>query len=109
MPVALSHEVEEGPAEILTVVEEEKVEAFDIEIVSSVPQKFPATKGMVVQITDPELLKHTGGIVQGMSVSPIIKNGKVVGAVSHVFVNVLTLCYVVHIVCYLIYVVIYLN
>jgi len=97
MPVALSHEVEEGPAEILTVVEEEKVEAFDIEIVSSVPQKFPATKGMVVQITDPELLKHTGGIVQGMSGSPIIQNGKVVGAVTHVFVNDPTSGYGVHI------------
>ncbi|WP_164218208.1 SpoIVB peptidase [Virgibacillus sp. YIM 98842] len=97
MPVALSHEVEEGPAEILTVVEGEKVEAFDIEIVSSVPQKFPATKGMVVQITDPELLKHTGGIVQGMSGSPIIQNGKIVGAVTHVFVNDPTSGYGVHI------------
>jgi len=97
MPVALSHEVEEGPAEILTVVEGEKVEAFDIEIVSSVPQKFPATKGMVVQITDPELLKHTGGIVQGMSGSPIIQKGKIVGAVTHVFVNDPTSGYGVHI------------
>jgi stage IV sporulation protein B len=97
MPVALSHEVEEGPAEILTVVDGEKVEAFDIEIVSSVPQKFPATKGMVVQITDPELLKHTGGIVQGMSGSPIIQNDKIVGAVTHVFVNDPTSGYGVHI------------
>ncbi|GAB3791478.1 SpoIVB peptidase [Virgibacillus kimchii] len=97
MPVALSHEVEEGPAKILTVVDGEKVEAFDIEIVSSVPQKFPATKGMVVQITDPELLKHTGGIVQGMSGSPIIQNEKIVGAVTHVFVNDPTSGYGVHI------------
>ncbi|MFA1821586.1 SpoIVB peptidase [Virgibacillus oceani] len=97
MPIALSHEVEEGPAEILTVVKDEKVEAFDIEIVSSVPQKFPATKGMVVQITDPELLEHTGGIVQGMSGSPIIQNGKIVGAVTHVFVNDPTSGYGVHI------------
>lgn len=97
MPVALSHEVEEGPAKILTVVEDEKVEAFDVEIVSSVPQKFPATKGMVVQITDPELLKHTGGIVQGMSGSPIIQNGKIIGAVTHVFVNDPTSGYGVHI------------
>src|SRR5699024_460479 len=52
MPIALSHEVKEGPAKILTVVEGEKVEEFDVEIVSSVPQKFPATKGMVVKIND---------------------------------------------------------
>lgn len=97
MPVALSHEVEEGPAKILTVIDGEKIEEFDIEIVSSVPQKFPATKGMVVQITDPELLKKTGGIVQGMSGSPIIQNGKVIGAVTHVFVNDPTSGYGVHI------------
>lgn len=97
MPVAMSHEVEEGPAKILTVVEGEEVEAFDIEIVSSVPQKFPATKGMVVQITDPELLEETGGIVQGMSGSPIIQNGKIIGAVTHVFVNDPTSGYGVHI------------
>jgi len=44
-------------------------------------------KGMVIEITDPDLLEKTGGIVQGMSGSPIIQNGKLVGAVSHVFVN----------------------
>lgn len=97
MPVALSHEVEEGPAKILTVIDGKKVEKFDIEIVSSVPQKFPATKGMIIQITDPELLKKTGGIVQGMSGSPIIQNGKIIGAVTHVFVNDPTSGYGVHI------------
>lgn len=97
LPIALSHEVKEGPAKILTVVNDEKVEEFDIEIVSSIPQKFPATKGMVIQITDPELLKQTGGIVQGMSGSPIIQNGKIIGAVTHVFVNDPTSGYGVHI------------
>jgi len=97
LPIALSHEVKEGPAQILTVVKDEKVEAFDVEIVSSIPQKFPATKGMVVKITDPKLLKQTGGIVQGMSGSPIIQNGKVIGAVTHVFVNDPTSGYGVHI------------
>lgn len=87
MSIGLSHEVEEGPAKILTVVEDEKVEAFDIEIVSTVPQKFPATKGMVIKVTDEKLLEKTGGIVQGMSGSPIIQNDKIVGAVTHVFVN----------------------
>ncbi|WP_047979960.1 SpoIVB peptidase [Ornithinibacillus contaminans] len=97
LPIALSHEVKEGPAKILTVIDGEKVEEFDVEIVSSVPQKSPATKGMVIQITDPKLLEATGGIVQGMSGSPIIQNGKIVGAVTHVFVNDPTSGYGVHI------------
>ncbi|MFC4558762.1 SpoIVB peptidase [Virgibacillus kekensis] len=97
LPIALSHQVKEGPAKILTVIEGEKVEEFDVEIVSSVPQKFPATKGMIIQITDPELLEKTGGIVQGMSGSPIIQDGKLIGAVTHVFVNDPTSGYGVHI------------
>ncbi|WP_188453702.1 SpoIVB peptidase [Virgibacillus oceani] len=97
MPIALSHQVKEGPAKILTVLDGEKVEEFDIEIVSSVPQKYPATKGMIIQVTDPELLKRTGGIVQGMSGSPIIQDGKIIGAVTHVFVNDPTSGYGVHI------------
>lgn len=97
IPVALSHEVKKGPAKILTVVDDDKVELFDIEIISSIPQKFPATKGMVIKITDPKLLEKTGGIVQGMSGSPIIQDGKLVGAVTHVFVNDPTSGYGVHI------------
>lgn len=95
--IALSHEVKEGPAQIYTVIDEEKVQAYDIEIVSTIPQKFPATKGMVIKITDPKLLNKTGGIVQGMSGSPIIQDGKLVGAVTHVFVNDPTSGYGVHI------------
>src|SRR5699024_6549053 len=90
LPVGLSHEVKKGPAQILTVVEGEKVEKFDIEIINSTPQKSAATKGMVLKITDEKLLKKTGGIVQGMSGSPIIQDGKIIGAVTHVFVNDLT-------------------
>ncbi len=52
---------------------------------------------MVIQITDPRLLELTGGIVQGMSGSPIIQNGKIIGAVTHVFVNDPTSGYGVHI------------
>jgi stage IV sporulation protein B len=87
LSIGLSHQVKEGPAKILTVVDGNKVEAYDIEIVSTIPQKFPATKGMVIKVTDKRLLNKTGGIVQGMSGSPIIQNGKLVGAVTHVFVN----------------------
>ncbi|MEQ6376498.1 SpoIVB peptidase [Bacillaceae bacterium S4-13-58] len=97
LPIALSHQVKEGPAKILTVVDGEKVEEFDVEIVSSIPQKHPATKGMIVKITDEELLQKTGGIVQGMSGSPIIQDGKVIGAITHVFVNDPTSGYGVHI------------
>ncbi len=97
IPISLSHQVKEGPAKILTVVEDDKVEEFDVEVVSSVPQKFPATKGMVVKITDERLLNKTGGIVQGMSGSPIIQDGKLIGAVTHVFVNDPTSGYGVHI------------
>lgn len=97
LPIALSHQVKEGPAKILTVIEKDKVEEFDVEIVSSIPQKFPATKGMVVKITDKRLLEKTGGIVQGMSGSPIIQDGKLIGAVTHVFVNDPTSGYGVHI------------
>ena len=87
IPIALSSQVKTGKAQILTVVENDEVELFDIEIVSTVPQKFPATKGMVIKITDPRLIEKTGGIVQGMSGSPIIQDGVLVGAVTHVFVN----------------------
>ncbi|MBT2660880.1 SpoIVB peptidase [Bacillus sp. ISL-45] len=97
LPIALSHQVKEGPAKILTVVNNDEVNLFDIEIVSTIPQKFPATKGMVIKITDPELLEKTGGIVQGMSGSPIIQGDKLVGAVTHVFVNDPTSGYGVHI------------
>ncbi|WP_093135440.1 SpoIVB peptidase [Salinibacillus kushneri] len=97
MPIALSNQVKEGPAQILTVLEGEKVEKFDVEIVSSVPQKHPSTKGMIIKITDDKLLKETGGIVQGMSGSPIIQDGKLVGAITHVFVNDSTSGYGVHI------------
>jgi stage IV sporulation protein B len=87
IPVALAEQVKEGPAKILTVVDGQKVEEFDIQIVNVVKQHFPATKGMIIKITDKRLLEKTGGIVQGMSGSPIIQNGKMVGAVTHVFVN----------------------
>lgn len=87
MPIALAEQVKEGPAKILTVVEGQKVEEYSIEIVNVLRQKYPATKSMVIKVTDPRLLEKTGGIIQGMSGSPIIQDGKVAGAVTHVFVN----------------------
>jgi stage IV sporulation protein B len=87
VPIAFAEEVEEGPAEIWTVVGGQKVERFAIRIVHVSKQSSPATKGMVIRITDPKLLERTGGIVQGMSGSPILQKGKLVGAVTHVFVT----------------------
>jgi stage IV sporulation protein B len=87
LPVAFAEDVKEGPAKILTVVNGQKVEEFDIQIVHVSKQSSPATKGMVIKITDKRLINKTGGIVQGMSGSPIIQDGKIVGAVTHVFVN----------------------
>jgi stage IV sporulation protein B len=87
VPVAFAEEVKEGPAQLLTVVNGQKVERFNVEIVHVTHQASPATKGMVIKITDSRLLEQTGGIVQGMSGSPIIQDGKLIGAVTHVFVN----------------------
>ncbi|MFO7273573.1 MAG: SpoIVB peptidase [Symbiobacteriaceae bacterium] len=87
LPVAMASQVKEGPAEILTVVDGQKIDRFAVEIVRLIRQPTAEGKNMIVQVTDPRLLEATGGIVQGMSGSPIIQDGRVVGAVTHVFVN----------------------
>ena len=87
LPLGLKHEVKAGKAEILTVIEGDEIQSFSIEIEKLFVQNQPASKGMVIKITDPKLLAATGGIIQGMSGSPIIQNGKIVGAVTHVFIN----------------------
>ncbi|MFC4388579.1 SpoIVB peptidase [Gracilibacillus marinus] len=97
LPIGFPDQVQEGKAKILTVINGEKVEAFDVEIVNTVKQEAPATKSMIIKITDERLLRETGGIVQGMSGSPIIQNNRIIGAVTHVFVNDPTSGYGVHI------------
>ena len=87
LPAATRTEVQEGPAEILTTLDDGELRAYDCEITRLYDQYQPSTRSMVLQITDPELLDATGGIVQGMSGSPIVQNGKLIGAVTHVFVN----------------------
>ncbi len=87
MPVAMAYEIAAGPAEILTVLKEERIERFAIEIEKVNPQIRPEGKGLVIRVTDRELIRRAGGIIQGMSGSPIIQNGKFVGVVTHVFVN----------------------
>jgi stage IV sporulation protein B len=87
MPVALPDQVHEGPAKMYTVVHGERVEGFDIVIENVFHQDRPSTKSMVIRVTDPRLLREAGGIVQGMSGSPIVQDGRLVGAVTHVFVS----------------------
>lgn len=87
VPVAAEDDVHRGPAQILTVIAGRQVQAFSVEIENVVPQDEPAPKGLLIHITDPRLLAATGGIVQGMSGSPILQDGRLVGAVTHVLVN----------------------
>lgn len=87
IPLGLCFEVKPGPAEMLTVVEGNKIQSFQLEIEKVLNQNRPVDKGIVIRVVDENLLSKTGGIVQGMSGSPIIQNGRLVGAVTHVFVN----------------------
>lgn len=87
LPVAMSSQVHEGTATMLTVLSGETIEAFQIYIKTVFPRPRPDGKSFIIEITDPDLLRRTGGIIRGMSGSPIIQNGKLVGAVTHVFVN----------------------
>lgn len=86
IPVGWESEVEEGPAKIYTVINGEKIEEFDISI-ERVMKNRTDSKNMILRVTDQKLLNITGGIIQGMSGSPIVQNGKLIGAVTHVFVN----------------------
>ncbi len=76
-----------GKAKILTCLSGGVVDEYDIEIIKTNYQKNSSDRSMVIKVTDKRLLEKTGGIVQGMSGSPIIQDGKIIGAVTHVFVN----------------------
>jgi len=82
----LRSELKEGKATIYSTVDETGVREFDIEIIK-IYKNTSDSKNFLIKITDPELLELTGGIVQGMSGSPIIQNGKIIGAVTHVLVS----------------------
>ncbi|MGN6715446.1 MAG: SpoIVB peptidase [Anaerocolumna jejuensis] len=86
IPVGLKQEIKLGPATILTCVENQ-VKEYSINIDKIDLNSQSPNKGMVISITDPALIEKTGGIVQGMSGSPIIQNGKIIGAVTHVFIQ----------------------
>lgn len=85
--VAYRSDVKNGKAQIRCTIDGCEPKNYDIEIVKTYFQQNKDNKSMFIRITDKELLEKTGGIVQGMSGSPIIQNGKFVGAVTHVFVS----------------------
>lgn len=87
LPAAVRSEVHPGPAQILSTIDGGGMRAYDVEIVKCVRQDTPAQKGITLRVTDERLLEKTGGIVQGMSGSPIIQDGKIIGAVTHVCLN----------------------
>lgn len=86
LEVAYKQEIETGPATVLTTVDGQTRE-YGIEITKINLGSQDVNKSMVIRVTDPELLEKTGGIVQGMSGSPILQNGRIIGAVTHVFIQ----------------------
>lgn len=86
VPIALKQEIELGQAQIICSVSGEP-EFYDVEIVEINLEHENVNRGIVIRVVDEKLLMLTGGIIQGMSGSPIIQNGKLVGAVTHVLVN----------------------
>lgn len=93
LEVANSSEIKQGKASIYTTISGMSPKEYEIEIVKIDRGSSAAVRNMTIRVTDKELLKQTGGIVQGMSGSPIIQNGKLVGAVTHVLVNDSTMGY----------------
>ena len=86
VPVAYKESIKKGPAQIISSVEGSR-RAYDIEIQQTDYHSEGNNKGIQFQVTDKKLLKNTGGIIQGMSGSPIVQDGKIIGAVTHVFIS----------------------
>ena len=87
LPVAGHEEMHPGPATIRSTVSGSSVQEYSVEILKIYPKDRSDNRNLLIRVTDPILLNTTGGIVQGMSGSPIIQDGKLVGAVTHVLVN----------------------
>ena len=87
LPVAARTAVHTGAASILSTVSGRAMQEYAVEITQVMRQSSPAQKSMVIRVTDERLLAATGGIVQGMSGSPILQDGRIVGAITHVFVS----------------------
>ena len=87
IPLAVRQEIVEGEAQIICTIDNSGPQYFDVEIIKIYSNSTAVNKDMIVKVTDKELINKTGGIVQGMSGTPIIQNGYLVGAITHVFVN----------------------
>lgn len=87
LPIASKEEIKKGKALVYSTVSSDGTKSYEIEILRVLKNNFENGKDMVIKITDKDLINKTGGIIQGMSGSPIIQNGKLVGAITHVFVN----------------------
>ena len=87
LELARNEEVKMGQATIVTTIDGVTPKEYEIEIIKTNHTSLDGDKCMIIRIVDEKLLSQTGGIVQGMSGSPIIQTGKIVGAVTHVFVN----------------------
>ncbi len=87
IPIAFRQEIQPGPAQILTTIDGTAPQLYEVEIEQVNTGDDSSLRNMIIRITDETLLEATGGIVQGMSGSPILQNGYLVGAVTHVFVN----------------------
>lgn len=87
IPIGLRHQIKNGPAQIITNLSGNSINIYNIEIQQVFRESKNPSKSMLIKVTDKRLLNYTGGIVQGMSGSPIIQNGRLIGAVTHVLVN----------------------
>jgi len=87
LPLALPEEITPGPATLITVIAGEQKEAYDVVVEKVFPRARPGEKAFVIRVSDPRLLSAAGGIVQGMSGSPIIQKGKLAGVLTHVFLQ----------------------
>ena len=87
LPVADTDDIRTGSATIRSTIRDNAVQEYSVEILKIYPNSRPEGRNMLLKVTDQRLLDTTGGIVQGMSGSPIIQDGKLIGAVTHVLVN----------------------
>ena len=93
LPVAEAGQIRTGEATILSTVSGDTVREYSVQILKIYPKAKRAGRNLLIKVTDPALLEATGGIVQGMSGSPLVQDGKLIGAVTHVLVNDPTMGY----------------
>ena len=95
--ISSRYSVKPGKAQIRTTDPDGVTRYFDVQIIKTRYQKTKSSKSMILRITDKELLEHTGGIIHGMSGSPIVQNGKIVGALTHVMLGDVTRGYGIYV------------